>query len=440
MSALLQFVQYKELDNWSVISELSVNYSINFDLVKLSYVLKDLTGERKITIDDSIIYEEPTISSKTNVISVRKKALGREFKVKKRIQIKKNDLVFAKLHTQNGLFAFSNNAFVSTSTFIPCSFDDKKITKEYLFIVLKRFLRYLSSNDSVGRETYKTQDILNLKIPLPPLEIQQQLVKNYQEKLNLAKNQEQQARQKEQEIEGYLYQELGIELPAKKVQNKDILRFVEFKNLQEWGFDFATKTKVNIKSLYSVFKVSDICSIGSGGTPSRDNLDYYKGNIPWVKTTEVRNGYISNTSEKITHEAMTNKNLKLYPKNSLIMAMYGQGLTRGRISKLNIDTTTNQACAVLHKFMENINIDYVWFYLQNEYHNLRALASGNNQPNLNSQKIKTYPIVIPPLEIQNKIANHIQAIKNEIQDLKQQAEYNKTLALKELEAEIFNAS
>ena len=82
----------------------------------------------------------------------------------------------------------------------------------------------------------------------------------------------------------------------------------------------------------------------------------------------------------------------------------------------------------------------MWFYLQNEYHRLRALASGNNQPNLNAQKIKNYPIVVPPLKIQNKIADHIQNLKNEIQTLKQQAEQNQELALSEFEAEIFNAS
>lgn len=120
------------------------------------------------------------------------------------------------------------------------------------------------------------------------------------------------------------------------------------------------------------------------------------------------------------------------------MAMYGQGLTRGRISKLEIEATTNQACAVFTNFTNTINIDYLWFYLQNEYNRIRELSSGNNQPNLNAQKIKDYPLVLPPINIQNEIADEIKSFKNEIKSLNQQSEQNKNLAIQDFEREIFN--
>ncbi len=445
MSALLQFVQYKDLGIWSVSHYASINnINTKYSLVKITEILEQV--KNKEILEDEINYKLSGIHSYGRGLFHRNIKLGKDIKSKTLNKLKTNQFVYSRLGSHTGSFDVVdnnlNNYYVSNE--VPTfEFKGNNIEPYFLKLVflLKKYWQDIEKSlQGTAHKRFKEKDFLNLKIPLPPLETQQKLVKNYQDKINLAKQQEQQAEQKEAEIETYLYQELGIELPKEEKQNKGILQFVRFKSLQEWGFDFATKIAVDINSIYPIFKVLDVCDIGSGGTPSRDNLDYYTGNIPWVKTTEVKNNYILNTSEKITTDAIKNKNLKLFPKGSLIMAMYGQGLTRGRISRLNIDATTNQACAVFHNFSKNINVDYLWFYLQNEYDRLRALASGNNQPNLNSQKIKTYPIVIPPLTIQNKIATHIQTLKNEIQTLKQQAEQNQKLALSEFEAEIFNAS
>ncbi len=438
MSNLLQFVQFKGLDDWSIKNYLNANFlKSQFDLVALGELITPRQEKVKKNDYKNDIDLVKKISFKDGVIHLREeRKSGMDM-----YRLHSNDLLVSKINFHQGALAINSfdNELLSSTHYQPYIVNNN-ISKKYLVLVLrsKVLQNYLSFIKSEGIKTEATYNFIKrLKIPLPSLEIQQQLVKNYQDKLNLAKQQTEQAHQKEAEIKTYLYRELGIELPQEETQNNNILQFVRFKDLQEWGFDFATKTTSNIKSIYPVCKVSDICNIGSGGTPSRDNLEYYKGDIPWVKTGEILNNHILDTLEKITIDGADNKNLKLYPKGSLIMAMYGQGLTRGRISKLNIEATTNQACAVFYNFSNNINIDYLWFYLQNEYQRLRALASGNNQPNLNAQKIKNYPIILPPLKIQNKIANHIQNIKNDIQTLKQQAEQNQKNALIEFEREIF---
>ncbi len=440
---VLSQIRFKDFDAWDVKQYLSSLIVSNQEIVKLSKYIKEEKNKVKP-------FENPKDDFK--ILGVNNKIGLFDNEIKKGSEINQPYKI-----VENGFLAFNpyrinvgsiglktnkqqNNLISPAYVVFSCK---EELLPEYLFMIFKAntFNQIIKDNTKGSVRQILSFDILErLQIPLPPLEIQQKLVKNYQDKLNLAKQQTEQAQQKVAEIETYLYKQLGIELPKEEKQNTDILQFVRFKDLQEWGFDFATKIKSNVKSIYPVLKVSDICNIGSGGTPSRDNLEYYQGNISWVKTTEVRNNHILETSEKITNNAIKDKNLKLYPKGSLIMAMYGQGLTRGRISKLSIKATTNQACAVFHSFSNDINVDYLWFYLQNEYHRLRALASGNNQPNLNSQKIKNYPIVIPPLKIQNQIAEHIQNIKNEIQTLKRQAEQNPKDAMIEFEEEIFNAS
>ncbi|PTB90737.1 restriction endonuclease subunit S, partial [Marinobacter sp. Z-F4-2] len=96
--------------------------------------------------------------------------------------------------------------------------------------------------------------------------------------------------------------------------------------------------------------IEEISNVSSGGTPSRKNDAYWNGTIPWVTTAEVKFKVIEDTSEKITEEGLANSSAKLFPVDTILMAMYGQGKTRGQVAKLGIKASTNQACAaiVLH--------------------------------------------------------------------------------------------
>ena len=160
---------------------------------------------------------------------------------------------------------------------------------------------------------------------------------------------------------------------------------------------------------------------------------------------EVLDDIIYDTEEKITREAIDNSSAKIYPKGSIVIAMYGQGVTRGRTAKLGIDATTNQACLVLFNIDDNkVLPDYLWYYLQGEYHRLRALAYGNNQPNLNANIINNYPIVIPPITsedpsevTQTSIVNEIKKRKSRIKELKIRSAELKAKAQKQFEEAVF---
>ncbi|WP_430399935.1 restriction endonuclease subunit S [Flavobacterium sp.] len=176
-------------------------------------------------------------------------------------------------------------------------------------------------------------------------------------------------------------------------------------------------------------KLEEISIISSGSTPSRENESYYKGEIPWVKTGEVNGKVIYNTSEKISEDALKNSSCKLYPKGSLIIAMYGQGKTRGQIGMLGIDATTNQACGVLSP-SDKMNFNFLFQLLQLNYEDLRSLGRGGNQPNLNSGLLKNYEVFNPPIELQNQFAKRVALIEEQ-----------KAIAQKSLEKseELFNS-
>ena len=228
----IQVVWFDELQTWSVALQNTQKIQSKFKLVKLGEVLIDLTKMRTFTIKDDEFYQEPTISSKTNLITARKQGLGREFKVKRRVLILPDDLVIAKMHTQNGLYAFAKETFASTNTFIPFEIVKDKINKDYLFIILKMTLQRLQKFDSVNRETYTTNEILNLQIPLPPLDIQNKIVEdiqNIQAKIKALKEEEQRLKD---EIEAYIYIALG--LSKQEIGQKHKVFIVNFKDLERW--------------------------------------------------------------------------------------------------------------------------------------------------------------------------------------------------------------
>ena len=157
---------------------------------------------------------------------------------------------------------------------------------------------------------------------------------------------------------------------------------------------------------WSVWKVSHgFKNIGSGTTPKSDNLAFYEGDIPWITTSELRESLIEDTAQKVTQEALKNYSaLKVYPKGSIAIAMYGA--TIGRLGILGIDAAVNQACYV---FSESKIFDLPFFYYWLWMHrpNLIALSAGGGQPNLSQDDLKQLRLPTPPLPEQQAIANFL---------------------------------
>ena len=161
---------------------------------------------------------------------------------------------------------------------------------------------------------------------------------------------------------------------------------------------------------YSSVKLKKISKVISGGTPNRSNSKYWNdGTINWVKTTELKNTYIDVVEEKITESGLNNSSAKLVPKDTILLAMYGQGKTRGMTGYLNVEASTNQACACI-MCDDIVNKKYIWNYLIMSYDKLRDMAKGGNQPNLNLDMIKNFEIILPPIELQNKFAQIVEQI------------------------------
>lgn len=155
---------------------------------------------------------------------------------------------------------------------------------------------------------------------------------------------------------------------------------------------------------YPYKPIKELTDVISGGTPNRDVNEYWEcGTIPWVKTTELQNNLIKKVDEYITEKGLNSSSAKLVPPGTVLIAMYGQGKTRGMTAYLNIEACTNQACACILP-SDQINQTFLWKFLILSYDDLRGMAKGGNQPNLNGTIIKNYPILYPPRELQEQFA------------------------------------
>ena len=163
---------------------------------------------------------------------------------------------------------------------------------------------------------------------------------------------------------------------------------------------------------------------------------YENGTIPWIKTGELNDNILNETEEKITDEALKNSSAKLYEKGSLVIAMYGA--TIGKTAKLGVKASTNQACAVLFDFdLEKINPDYLWEFLQTQTENLKKLAYGSAQPNLNAGIISNYEVPLPPLSKQKEIIDFIKIKKLDLKFLSEKSIQSRNNAVMDFEQEIF---
>ncbi|MEG4489737.1 restriction endonuclease subunit S [Microcoleus sp. D3_18_C4] len=154
--------------------------------------------------------------------------------------------------------------------------------------------------------------------------------------------------------------------------------------------------------------IGEQASTSSGSTPNRSNPKYWQdGTIAWVKTGEVNYTFIQDTEEKVTQKALSETSLTVYPVDTVLMAMYGQGVTRGKVGILGIEATTNQACAAIIPKDNKLVSRYLFHYLSYYYDEIRSISHGSNQSNLNERLIASFPIQLPPIKEQIRIVEMI---------------------------------
>jgi type I restriction enzyme, S subunit len=141
--------------------------------------------------------------------------------------------------------------------------------------------------------------------------------------------------------------------------------------------------------------LGSIAEVGAGSTPSRKVDAYWGGHIPWVTTAQIDFNEIGETTEHITELGLQNSAVRLLTPGTLLMALYGQGKTRGKVAKLGIEATTNQACASI-AIGRSASAAFVFHCLASQYESIRKSSNSGSQDNLNGQIVKSIRVPLPP--------------------------------------------
>ena len=143
--------------------------------------------------------------------------------------------------------------------------------------------------------------------------------------------------------------------------------------------------------------IKSIAEVGTGSTPLRSNQSFYSvDGMPWITSAATSEELITTANEFVTESGIKAGRLQIFPEGTLLVAMYGEGKTRGQVSELGIAASINQACAAIHSPREQHLMPFIKIALKANYLEMRQLAEGGNQPNLNLSKIKDFPVRVPP--------------------------------------------
>jgi len=245
------------------------------------------------------------------------------------------------------------------------------------------------------RGSLEWEDFLDMQLPVPSPEKQRQLVNEYHvlvDRITINNR----LIQKLEETAQAVYKEWFVDFEFPDTNDKPYKS-----NSGEMKFN--KELEKEIPQGWEMISIKDFCSeMKSGGTPSRDNIEFWNSrDIPWFKTGELNNGILIESEEYISNEGCLNSSAKKLPINSVLIAMYGEGKTKGQVGFLKVEATTNQACCAM--ICKNIGMaTYLYYYLQTNRDLIANMANGGAQPNLSKALIEELRIMKPSIELFEK--------------------------------------
>jgi type I restriction enzyme, S subunit len=269
--------------------------------------------------------------------------------------------------------------------------NEKEILKNYLYFVLSsKFVQNqifnlvnVQAQPNIGKSDFDRINIL-----IPPLKEQEKIT-------FILSNVDELIQKTDQIIE-------QTQILKKGLMERLLIRGIGHTKFKKTEFG-------EIPEEWNISSIGEKCKLGTGGTPRRSKPDYFKGEIPWVKTGEINFKPINSTEEHISRKAVEESSAKVYPKGSLLVAMYGQGITRGRSAILNIDAAINQACAAIQS-LGDMSVIFLFYWCQYNYEKIRSISQGTHQSNLNLEYISNIKILCPSLIEQKTIENILSRI------------------------------
>lgn len=447
----LSFINFSNLYNWSV-QYAQRKYTLNNDLYDLVPINEFLTRVKEpVTVEDNLNYKRVSIRLYNAGIGLRDIEKGINIGTKKQFRVHTGQFLLSKIDARNGAFGvvpeICDNAII-TGNFWTFDVNYEKVNPYFLTLVMTSdFFIKLSeqcSNGTTNRHYLQENLFLDMKIPLPPLEKQKEIVDRYNEKIKLAEEQEKEAQNLEQEINKYIFSELGLKIKKDLKQDK-LLNFVKFSNLKLWGVDKICGTNRFYSEIYKLHSLNGTHNLYIEAF--RGKSPKYENNSNSIILNQKCNRWnsIDLNFAKTVSELWANSidnNFKTQEGDILINST-GEG-TIGRtscISKENIGLLYDSHILLLRLNKQKINPLY-YTYLFNSCFGQEQIdfvksAQSTKQTELGIDNLKKIKFPYPNMDVQNEIVDTITKLKAKIEKLNNLAEQNRQLAQEEFEKELF---
>ena len=445
---LMKTIRFMDLHRWSANHTLLTKIESTYPLVPLSAVLRRI--KNSVAIEDETLYKRITIRLYGQGVLMRDELYGCEIGTKRQFVAQAGQLIISRIDARNGAFGIVpqnlDGAIVTNDFWL---FDVQKALPQYLTLVLssRRFQRYweTQSSGTTNRQRVSEDDFLRAKIALPPIKTQREILEKYNNLVKIATDLDQQAVTIEKDLEQWVYDSLGIVVRKTKT-SESLLKVVGFQNIQQWGYD---KIALSFPYSFEKYKAYSFAShpswvkeIHRGKSPEYCKQ---KGTIilnqKCNRKNEIDLRYAKNVSE--TWLAKFPSNL-LTKKNDIIINSTGEG-TLGRASIISSIEHVGLAYDS-HMLLLRLNLTEVdpWFfvYLFNSTFGQKQVdlfksAQATKQTELGIDNTKKIRIPLPPLSVQNNMANVIREKTLEISKLREEAKVLHQKAKNDFEEAIF---
>ena len=448
----LSLINFSHLYNWSV-QYAQRKYTLNNDLYDLVPINEFLTRVKEpVTVEDNLNYKRVSIRLYNAGISLRDIEKGINIGTKKQFRVHTGQFLLSKIDARNGAFGvvpeICDNAII-TGNFWTFDVNYEKVNPYFLTLVMTSdFFIKLSeqcSNGTTNRHYLQENLFLDMKIPLPPLEKQKEIVDRYNAKIKLAEEQAKEAQNLEEMIEQYICSELKIVNTSPKGSNEFKISFVNYKDLSRWGVEFLKNnlsSKDFLKSLvYPMKKLGTLVAINPDNDFSKLDENLEMTFLPMASISD-KFGEIVNAEKGKNEDSNGYTKFKegdlLWAKITPCMQNGKSAIAKNLINNRGYGST--EFYVIRNKNENELYFDYIYHLLRTKI--IRETATkyftgSSGQQRVPKSFLENLSIPLPDFYKQKQISDELYKIKHKIKELTYTAEQNRQLAQEEFEKELF---
>ena len=438
-------VPFSGLFNWSVqyLNDSKIAFSKAYPMMRIGEFLK--RNKTAVAIEDDKTYKRATIKVRNGGIFLRDEEIGSKIGTKNQFLISKGQFLLSKIDARNGAFGVVPEVLdggVITGNFWTFDVDYSIINPHYLALLTTTdaFTQFCeqASNGTTNRHYLQETLFLNIKVPVPSLDEQNKLVKEYNKQISLARNLGEKARQEELDIHAYILSKLGVKLPnhklSQKAKNRELISFVNYKDVDRWDM-WSKEQYIHSLLNQSIYKSVQLGALDFVGRSWKKDSESFR----YIEMSDVDPIFgIVNDTIISTKDAPSRATQSVNTGDLII------GTTRPYLKRFAIVTSEHDNCICSSAFQvikpnKNYNLEYVYYFLRTQLAIMQfeALMTGALYPAISTSDLSRIKIILPPMSVQESIARYANKKRFKIKQRILQSRIGYTDALKNFETQIF---